>query len=66
MFRRLKKTLAAALFGAALLAAPAAQAECQGSNLLDQAYNDYHSVPQLPRDIRRYDRVVGLSLRWRN
>ena len=37
-----------------------------GSNLLDQAYNDYHSVPQLPRDIRRYDRVVGLALRWRN
>ncbi|NNG24375.1 TonB-dependent receptor [Telluria aromaticivorans] len=37
-----------------------------GSNLLDQAYHDYHSVPELPRDIRRYDRVVGLSLRWRN
>ncbi|WP_020654510.1 TonB-dependent receptor [Massilia niastensis] len=37
-----------------------------GSNLLDQAYHDYHSVPQLPRDIRRYDRVVGLALRWRN
>jgi iron complex outermembrane receptor protein len=37
-----------------------------GSKLLDQAYNDYHSVPQLPRDIRRYDRVVGLALRWRN
>ena len=37
-----------------------------GSNLLDQAYHDYHSVPQLPRDVRRYDRVVGLALRWRN
>lgn len=37
-----------------------------GSNLLDQSYHDYHSVPQLPRDVRRYDRVVGLALRWRN
>jgi iron complex outermembrane receptor protein len=37
-----------------------------GSNLLDQAYHDYHSVPELPRDVRRYDRVVGLALRWRN
>lgn len=37
-----------------------------GSNLLDQAYNDYHTTPDLPRDVRRYDRVVGLALRWRN
>jgi len=37
-----------------------------GSNLLDQKYHDYHSVPELPRDVRRYDRVVGLALRWRN
>jgi TonB-dependent receptor len=37
-----------------------------GSNLLDQAYHDYHGVPEMPRDVRRYDRVVGLALRWRN
>ena len=37
-----------------------------GSNLLDQKYHDYHSVPELPRDVRRYDRVVGVALRWRN
>ncbi len=37
-----------------------------GSNLLDQKYHDYHSVPELPRDVRRYDRVIGLALRWRN
>jgi iron complex outermembrane receptor protein len=37
-----------------------------GNNLLDQAYHDYHGVPELPRDVRRYDRVVGLALRWRN
>ncbi len=37
-----------------------------GSNLLDQAYHDYHSVPELPRDVRRYDRVIGLALRWSN
>lgn len=36
------------------------------SNLLDQPYNDYHGIPSLPRDIRRYDRTVGLALRWRN
>lgn len=36
-----------------------------GSNLLDQAYHDYHGMPQLPRDVRRYDRVVGLALRWK-
>lgn len=37
-----------------------------GSNLLDQPYHDYHGVPEMPRDVRRYDRVVGLALRWRN
>jgi TonB-dependent receptor len=37
-----------------------------GTNLLDQPYHDYHGVPELPRDVRRYDRVVGLALRWRN
>jgi TonB-dependent receptor len=36
-----------------------------GSNLLNQTYHDYHGVPQLPRDVRRYDRVVGLALRWK-
>ncbi|QYF92660.1 TonB-dependent receptor [Massilia sp. PAMC28688] len=37
-----------------------------GTNLLDTPYNDYHGVPQLARDIRRFDRTVGLSLRWKN
>ncbi len=37
-----------------------------GSNLLDQPYNDYHGSPDLPRDIRRYDRTIGLALRWKN
>lgn len=34
-------------------------------NLNDRTYNDYHSIPSNPRDIRRYDRVIGLSLRWK-
>jgi len=34
-------------------------------NLLDRKYNDYHGIASNPRDIRRYDRVVGLSLRWK-
>ncbi|QGZ42862.1 TonB-dependent receptor [Pseudoduganella flava] len=34
-------------------------------NLGDRTYNDYHNVPSNPRDIRRYDRVIGLSLRWK-
>lgn len=34
-------------------------------NLLDRTYHDYHGIPSNPRDIRRYDRVFGLSLRWR-
>ena len=46
MFRRLKETLAAALFGAALLAAPAAQAECYGRNLLDQMAPDSRAALQ--------------------
>lgn len=37
-----------------------------GNNLLDNPYNDYHGVPELARDIRRYDRAIGLSLRWKN
>lgn len=36
------------------------------NNLLDTQYNDYHGVPELARDIRRYDRAIGLSLRWKN
>jgi TonB-dependent receptor len=36
-----------------------------GSNLLNQTYHDYHGVPELPRDVRRYDRVVGLALRYK-
>ena len=35
------------------------------NNLLDQDYHDYHSTPQQPRDVRRYDRTVGLSMRWK-
>jgi outer membrane receptor protein involved in Fe transport len=34
-------------------------------NLLDRTYNDYHGIPTNPRDVRRYDRTVGLSLRWK-
>ncbi|MTV39830.1 TonB-dependent receptor [Duganella radicis] len=34
-------------------------------NLLDRTYHDYHGIPSNPRDIRRYDRVFGLTLRWR-
>jgi TonB-dependent receptor len=34
-------------------------------NLTDRTYNDYHGIPSNPRDIRRYDRVIGLSLRWK-
>ncbi len=37
-----------------------------GTNLTDFKYKDYHSVPDLPRDIRRYDRTVGVALRWKN
>ncbi|MDM5176745.1 TonB-dependent receptor [Massilia sp. DJPM01] len=34
-------------------------------NLLDRKYHDYHGVASNPRDIRRYDRVLGLSLRYK-
>jgi iron complex outermembrane recepter protein len=37
-----------------------------GSKLLDQACHDYHGTPLLPRDVRRYDRVVGRALRWKH
>lgn len=37
-----------------------------GSNLLDTPFNDYHGVPELARDIRGFDRTIGLSLRWKN
>jgi iron complex outermembrane receptor protein len=35
-----------------------------GTNLLDQPYHDYHGDPQLVRDTRRFDRTIGLALRW--
>lgn len=35
------------------------------NNLLNQAYHDYHSEPKHPRDVRRYDRTVGVSLRMK-
>ncbi|MFS2026435.1 TonB-dependent receptor [Massilia sp. CT11-137] len=41
-------------------------ATLDGSNLLDQEYHDYHGTPLLPRDVRRYDRVVGFALRWKH
>ena len=34
-------------------------------NLTDRTYHDYHGIPSNPRDVRRYDRVIGLSLRWK-
>jgi iron complex outermembrane receptor protein len=34
-------------------------------NLLDRKYHDYHGIASNPRDVRRYDRVIGLSLRWK-
>lgn len=34
-------------------------------NITDRTCHDYHGIPSNPRDVRRYDRVVGLSLRWR-
>lgn len=36
------------------------------NNLLNFAYHDYHGTPAAPRDVRRYDRVIGVALRWRN
>ncbi|WP_229205170.1 TonB-dependent receptor [Duganella sp. Leaf61] len=32
-------------------------------NLLNRTYHDYHGIASNPRDIRRYDRVVGLTMR---
>ncbi len=37
-----------------------------GVNLANSTYHDYHGVPEAPRDIRRYDRAIGLALRWKN
>ncbi len=34
-------------------------------NLNDRKYHDYHGIASNPRDIRRYDRVIGLSMRWK-
>lgn len=34
-------------------------------NMLDRKYHDYHGIASNPRDLRRYDRVLGLSLRWK-
>jgi len=41
-------------------------ATLDGSNLLDQEYHDYHGTSLLPRDVRRYDRVIGVALRWKH
>ena len=36
------------------------------TNLLNQAYHDYFDKnPSMVRDVRYYDRTVGLSLRWK-
>ncbi|MFN7724083.1 MAG: TonB-dependent receptor [Rubrivivax sp.] len=35
------------------------------NNILDHDYHDYHGVPTQPRDVRRYDRSIGVSLRWK-
>jgi TonB-dependent receptor len=37
-----------------------------GVNLANSTYHDYHGVPEAPRDIRRYDRAIGLALRWKH
>ena len=37
-----------------------------GNNLLDTKFKDYWNAPGVyARDTRRYDRTVGLSLRWK-
>jgi hypothetical protein len=37
-----------------------------GNNLLDTKFKDYWNEPGVyARDTRRYDRTVGLSLRWK-
>lgn len=40
-------------------------ATLDAENLLDRKYHDYHGIASNPRDLRRYDRVIGLSLRWK-
>lgn len=36
------------------------------SNLLNQAYHDYFDkTPSLVRDVRYYDRTIGVSVRWK-
>jgi TonB-dependent receptor len=36
------------------------------SNLLNQAYHDYFDQnPSMVRDVRYYDRTIGLSMRWK-
>jgi outer membrane receptor protein involved in Fe transport len=38
-----------------------------GTNLLNFKYKDYWTDANVyPRDIRRYDRTVGLMLNWKN
>lgn len=32
-------------------------------NLTDRTYHDYHGIASNPRDVRRYDRVIGLTMR---
>jgi TonB-dependent receptor len=35
-------------------------------NLLDTEFKDYWNTPSVyPRDTRRYDRTIGLALRWK-
>ncbi len=36
-----------------------------GVNLTNTTYHDYHGVPEAPRDIRRYDRAIGLAARYK-
>jgi outer membrane receptor protein involved in Fe transport len=36
------------------------------TNLLNQSYHDYFDKdPSLVRDVRYYDRTIGLSVRWK-
>lgn len=35
------------------------------NNLLNFAYHDYHGQPNQPRDLRYFDRTLGVSLRWK-
>ena len=29
-------------------------------------HHDYYSASLLPRDVRRYDKVLGFALRWKH